>query len=132
MEGLLGSGVAPVCPSAGSGVGSCPQAAAAGIATAIAGLLVTGFAISPIALNGLSVAARSAPDRAGQAVAAVTAVGYSSFLLIPLAVGALATPTDLRIGLGVVVATSLVVAGPGLRWPRAAAVMVPAAPRRAP
>lgn len=91
-------------------------------AVAIAGLLLTGFAIAPVVPSGLSLAARSAPDRPGQAVAAVTAVGYSSFLLSPLAVGALATATDLRVGLGVVVVTSVGIAICGLRWP---------APRRA-
>jgi MFS family permease len=101
--------------------------AAAGITTAlvapqpaiaIVGLLVTGFAIAPVVPSGLSLAARSAPDRPGRAVAAVTAVGYSSFLLSPLVVGTLASATDLRIGLAVVVVTSVGLAVCGLRWPR--------------
>jgi MFS family permease len=101
--------------------------AAVGIATAllapspgvaIAGLLVTGFAISPVVPSCLSLAARSAPDRPGPAVAAVTAIGYSSFLVSPLTVGAVASATDLRVGLGVVVLTSVAIAALGLRWPR--------------
>jgi MFS family permease len=98
-------------------IGITTAITAPGPGLAIAGLLVTGFAIAPIVPSGLSLAARSAPERPGQAVAAVTAVGYSSFLLSPLAVGALASAADLRVGLGVVVVTSLALAAYGLRWP---------------
>ena len=98
-------------------VGITVAIAAPSPGVAIAGLLVTGFAIAPVVPSGLSLAARSAPDRPGRAVAAVTAVGYSSFLLAPLAVGGLASATDLRVGLGVVVVTSLALAAYGLRWP---------------
>lgn len=102
---------------AAAGMALALTATAPGVA--IAGLLVTGFAIAPVVPSGLSLAARSAPDRPGRAVGAVTAVGYSSFLLSPLAVGALASATDLRIGLGVVVLTSIGLTVCGLRWPRA-------------
>lgn len=98
-------------------VGITTAIAAPNPAVAIAGLLVTGFAVAPVVPSGLSLAARSAPDRPGRAVAAVTAVGYSSFLLSPLAVGALASATDLRVGLGVVIVTSLALAVYGFRWP---------------
>lgn len=100
--------------------------AAVGILTALGsqaawlsltGLLVTGFAISPIVPSGLSLAARSAPDRPGRAVATVTAVGSSSFLVSPLVVGGIANATDLRVGLAVVALTSIVIAVLGTRWP---------------
>jgi MFS family permease len=103
---------------AAAGIGAALLASSPVVA--LAGLLVTGFGIAPIVPSGLSLAARSAPDRPGAAVAAVTAVGYSSFLLAPLTVGAVAQATDLRVGLAVVVATSLVIALLGRRWPPAA------------
>lgn len=94
----------------------------------IAGMLVVGFAISPVVPGALSLAARAAPDRAGRAVAFTTAVGYTSFLVSPLAVGAVATATDLRVGLGVVVLTALGIALLGTRWPQAHRVRRPDRP----
>ncbi|MFD1722320.1 MFS transporter [Amnibacterium endophyticum] len=102
----------------------------------IAGMLVVGFAVSPVVPTALSLAGRAAPDRAGQAVAFTTAVGYISFLIGPLVVGGLAAATDLRVGLSVVAATSLTLALLGTGWPREAgrdgAAVGPAAgaPRR--
>lgn len=84
---------------------------------AVIGLLVVGFAVSPIVPVTLSLAARSAPGRSGRAVAATTAVGYTAFIVGPSVVGAVATATDLRVGLGMVVASTLVVAVLGSRWP---------------
>jgi MFS family permease len=94
----------------------------------IAGMLVVGSAISPVVPAALSLAARSAPERAGRAVAFTTAVGYTSFLVSPLAVGAVATATDLRVGLGVVVLTALAIALLGTRWPQADRVRRPDRP----
>ncbi len=84
----------------------------------IAGMLVVGFAISPVVPTALSLAGRSAPHHAGQAVAFTTAVGYTSFLVSPIVVGSIAATSGLRVGLGVVVVTALGIAGLGLRWPR--------------
>lgn len=84
---------------------------------AVIGLLVVGFAVSPIVPVTLSLAARSAPGRSGRAVAATATVGYTAFIVGPSVVGAVATATDLRVGLGMVVASTLVVAVLGSRWP---------------
>lgn len=84
---------------------------------AVIGLLVVGFAVSPIVPVTLSLAARSAPGRSGRAVAATTTVGYTAFIVGPSVVGAVTTATDLRVGLGMVVASTLVVAVLGSRWP---------------
>lgn len=84
---------------------------------AVIGLLVVGFAVSPIVPVTLSLAARSAPGRSGRAVAVTTAVGYTAFIVGPSVVGTVATATDLRVGLGMVVASTLAVAALGSRWP---------------
>jgi MFS family permease len=83
----------------------------------VAGMLVVGFAISPVVPTALSLAGRSAPDHAGQAVAFTTAVGYTSFLVSPIVVGTIAASFGLRAGLAVVVATALTIAVLGSRWP---------------
>lgn len=85
----------------------------------IAGMLLVGFAISPVIPSALSLAGRAAPGRSGQAVAFTTAVGYTSFLVSPLLVGGVAAATNLRVGLGLIVITTLVLASLGARWPLA-------------
>ncbi len=84
---------------------------------AIGGLLLVGFAIAPVVPTTLSLAGRSAPGRSGQAVATVTAAGYGSFILSPLTIGLLAQATSLRLALGLLVLTSLGIAGLATRWP---------------
>ena len=84
---------------------------------AIGGLLLVGFAIAPVVPTTLSLAGRSAPGRSGQAVATATAVGYGSFILSPLSIGLLAQATSLRLALGLLVPTSLAIAGLATRWP---------------
>lgn len=100
--------------------------ASAGIATAvisntplaaITGLLVVGFAVSPIVPAALSLAGRSAPGRAGQAVATTTAVGYAAFVVSPSIVGGLATLTNFRSAISILILTTLTVAFLGNRWP---------------
>ena len=88
--------------------------AAAAAAGAIAGLLLTGFAIAPVVPATLSLAGRS-----GQAVATTTAVGYGAFILSPLTTGLLARATSLRLALALLVVTSLAIAGLATRWPTA-------------
>jgi MFS family permease len=88
-------------------------------AGAIGGLLLVGFAIAPVVPTTLSLAGRSAPGRSGQAVATTTAAGYGSFIVSPLTIGLLAQATSLRLALGVVVLTSLAIAGLASRWPAA-------------
>jgi hypothetical protein len=68
----------------------------------------------------LSLAGRSAPGRSGQAVATTTAAGYGSFILSPLTIGLIAQATSLRLALGLLVLTSLGIAGLATRWPGSA------------
>lgn len=84
----------------------------------MAGLLTVGFAVAPIVPIALSLAARSAPDRPGRAVAVTTATGYSAFVVGPVLVGGLADATSLRAALAVVAATGVTVAALSTRWPR--------------
>jgi predicted MFS family arabinose efflux permease len=69
-------------------------------------LLVVGFALGPVIPTVLSLAGRSAPDRAGAAVSLVTTIGYSAFVLGPPVVGAVAQVTSLRAALLLVVAST--------------------------
>jgi MFS family permease len=100
--------------------------AAAGIATAVStssaviampGILLVGFAIAPVVPMTLSLAARAVPGRSGQAVGLVTAIGYGSFIVSPVFVGALATVTSVRVGLGALIATALMMAIVAAHWP---------------
>ena len=86
-------------------------------AGAIGGLLLVGFAIAPVVPTTLSLAGRSAPGHSGQAVATATAAGYGSFILSPLTIGLIAQATSLRLALGLLVLTSLAIAGLATRWP---------------
>ncbi len=86
-------------------------------AGAIGGLLLVGFAIAPVVPTTLSLAGRSAPGRSGQAVATVTAAGYSAFIISPLTIGLLAQATSLRLALALLILTSLAIAGLATRWP---------------
>ena len=79
-------------------------------ALAAAGLLVVGFALAPIVPTALSLAGRNAPGRSATAVSLVTTVGYSSFVLGPPIVGALAQVTSLRVALVPVVASTAMIA----------------------
>lgn len=110
-----------VLPAAGAlaalgiaGVVSAPAAAPAG-------LLTVGFAVAPIVPAALSLAGRSAPGRAAQAVATTTAYGYTAFVVGPALVGAVADAAGLRTALALLTGTSLAVAALATRWPRASA-----------
>lgn len=91
----------------------------------ITGLLLVGFAISPVVPSALSLAGRSAPGAAGRAVAFTTAVGYTSFLVGPLVVGGIASVAGLRAGIALCVVTTLAIAAVGTRWPLRAAGAAP-------
>lgn len=78
---------------------------ASGLLTAIAtssppiasgGLLLVGFALSPVAPVAYSLATRSSPGREARAISMVTVAAYTVFLAGPVAVGALAAVTSLR------------------------------------
>jgi MFS family permease len=98
-------------------LGIAAVVATGGPAPAIGGLLVAGFAIAPIVPAALSLAARSAPGRSGEAVATTTAVGYTAFIAGPILVGAVADVTGLRTALALLIGTSLTVTALALRWP---------------
>ena len=109
---VLGAGV-----FAAGGIALAVLAPSAGLA--ISGLLLVGLAIAPVVPSALSLAGRAAPGRAAQAVAVSTASGYGVYVFSPLAVGELAQATNLRVGLALLIATSLVIAVLGSRWPAA-------------
>lgn len=92
---------------------------AAGLAGAIGGLLLVGFAIAPVVPATLSLAGRSAPGHSGQAIATATAAGYTAFIISPLTIGLLAQVTGLRLALSMLILTSLAIAGLATRWPSA-------------
>ncbi len=85
------------------------------LATTQAPLILAGFMLVGLALAGLiptafSLAGDLAPDRAGQATAAVTLVGYSGALLGPVLIGRLADAFGLRAALGVLILAGAAVA----------------------
>jgi MFS family permease len=80
-----------------------------------AALLGVGFALAPVIPTVLSLAARSAPGRAGAAVSLVTTLGYSAFVLGPPVVGGLAGATSLRAALSLVIGTTVAFAVLGSR-----------------
>ncbi len=104
---------------AATGITVAVLSPAAGLS--IGGMLLVGFAISPVIPSALSLTARSAPGRSAQAVALTTATGYSAFLVGPLVIGAVADAAGLRIALGILIATSLLLAALGTRWPAGSA-----------
>lgn len=77
---------------------------------AVAGLLLVGFGLAPMAPIAFSLAARSAPGRAAEAASLVTVVGYAAFAVAPVVVGQLAGIASLRVALLPLVATYGVVA----------------------
>jgi hypothetical protein len=80
--------------------------------TLAGGVLLSGFGPATLSLAG-----RSAPGRSRQAVATTTAAGYGAFIVSPLGIGLLAQATSLRVALGLLIVTSLGIAGLATRWP---------------
>ncbi|HEU4946786.1 MAG TPA: MFS transporter [Kribbella sp.] len=95
------------------------------VVLAIGGLLLVGFAVSPVMPTAFSLAARSAPGQSGRAVARTTAAGYSAFIVSPVLVGRVADASSLRVGLGLLIATALAIAALGRRWPQGEAPVGP-------
>lgn len=79
-------------------------------AIAVAGLLVVGFSLAPVVPVAFSLAGRAAPGHGARAVALVTTVGYSAFIVGPFIVGGLATLTSLRAALLPLLGTTLGIA----------------------
>jgi len=94
----------------GAAAGMTVTVAASAPAVAAAGMLAVGFALSPIVPTALSIAGRSAPGRSASAVALVTTVGYSAFVLGPPLTGLLAQATSLRVALVPVIASAAAIA----------------------
>jgi MFS family permease len=81
----------------------------------IAGFLVVGLALSAVVPIAFSVAGDFAPERAGAAISVLTTLGYGGFLLGPVIVGGLAEILGLRIALGIILLSGLVIFALSLR-----------------
>ena len=81
----------------------------------IAGFLVVGLALSAVVPIAFSVAGDFAPERAGAAISVLTTLGYSGFLLGPVIVGGLAEILGLRIALGIILLSGLLIFALSLR-----------------
>jgi MFS family permease len=75
----------------------------------IAGFLVVGLALSAVVPIAFSVAGDFAPERAGAAISVLTTLGYGGFLLGPVIVGGLAEILGLRIALGIILLSGLLI-----------------------
>jgi MFS family permease len=81
----------------------------------VAGFLVVGLALSAVVPIAFSVAGDLAPGGAGGAISLVTTLGYGGFLLGPVLVGGLAEILGLRIALGIIAASGLLISALSLR-----------------
>jgi MFS family permease len=81
----------------------------------IAGFLVVGLALSAVVPIAFSVAGDFAPKRAGAAISVLTTLGYGGFLLGPVIVGGLAEILGLRIALGIILLSGLLIFALSLR-----------------
>jgi MFS family permease len=72
-------------------------------AVAAVGYLLVGISQSPVAPLAFSLGSRASATRAGQAVAFVTAAGYSAFLIAPSFIGWLAEATSLRLAIALMI-----------------------------
>jgi MFS family permease len=73
------------------------------------GLLLLRFGQGPIVPIGYSLAARSTPQRAGQAASLAWMSLYAAFLTGPLLVGAIAEIGGLRLALGCFIAAAIAI-----------------------
>jgi MFS family permease len=81
----------------------------------IVGFLVVGLALSAVVPIAFSAAGDLAPERAGAAISVVTTLGYGGFLLGPVIVGGLAEVLGLRIALGIIAVSGLLIFALALR-----------------
>jgi MFS family permease len=75
----------------------------------VMGFLVVGLALSAVVPIAFSAAGDLAPERAGAAISVVTTLGYGGFLLGPVIVGGLAELAGLRVALGIIAASGLLI-----------------------
>ena len=81
----------------------------------IVGFLVVGLALSAVVPIAFSAAGDLAPERAGAAISVLTTLGYGGFLLGPVTVGGLAEVLGLRIALGIIAVSGLLIFALALR-----------------
>jgi MFS family permease len=81
----------------------------------IVGFLVVGLALSAVVPIAFSAAGDLAPERAGAAISVLTTLGYGGFLLGPVIVGGLAEVLGLRIALGIIAVSGLLIFALALR-----------------
>jgi MFS family permease len=74
-----------------------------------------GLALSAVVPIAFSVAGDLASGRAGGAISVVTTLGYGGFLLGPVVVGGLAEVLGLRIALGIIAVSGLLISALSLR-----------------
>jgi hypothetical protein len=95
-------------------------AAATGIAVAVAlpaapavvlGFAAVGAGLSTIFPTVLAAAGRSRDNPPATAIAAVSSLGYTGFLAGPPLIGLVAESTSLRVGVGIVGLTSVMIVG---------------------
>lgn len=111
--------------AAGAGMAAAAMAVvllAATPAVAFVGFVLVGAGLAPVAPVLFNAATRVPGVSRAAAIAAVTSIGYSGFLIGPPLIGGLARATTLTAALAVVVVAAAVLAV-GARW-------VPAAPAR--
>jgi MFS family permease len=75
----------------------------------VVGFLVVGLALSAVVPVAMSVAGDLAPGRVGGAISVVTTLGYGGFLLGPVIVGGLAEVFGLRVALGTIAVSGLLI-----------------------
>lgn len=78
-------------------------------------MLVVGSSLAPVVPVAYSLAGRATPHHGARAVALVTTVGYSAFIVGPFIVGGLGGPTSLRTALLLLIGTTLDIALLGRR-----------------
>jgi MFS family permease len=81
----------------------------------IVGFLLVGLALSAVVPIAFSAAGDLAPERAGASISVVTTLGYGGFLLGPVIVGGLAEVLGLRIALGIIAVSGLLIFALALR-----------------
>jgi len=84
-------------------------------ALVVGGFLLVGLALSVVAPVAFSAAGDLFPGRSGAAISVVTTFGYGGFLVGPALVGGLAELTSLRLALGVIALSGLLVSVLALR-----------------
>jgi len=75
----------------------------------IAGFAMVGFGVSTIIPISYSVAAKSTTMKASVALAAVSTIGFTGFLIGPPVIGFLAHATGLRVALALVIVLGILV-----------------------